>query len=357
MNGDESLHLDYRKRVCEYMLHNRDQFEPFVAALIDESDDETNSNSKKSTKTKHSSKNNNNNNNSNMDAYELYIKNLEKPGTYADNGVLVAFSRLFNLDINIHQLDQPIWTISGAFYNGKKSNQQIRQLHLSYHNGEHYSSIRPKGDRTNNPTNIIVNNNNNNNNYASAATSASFQSSNKNNNNSNNFFETNNLDDYVNDDDFNPEFNQKFNETTQLYNNLNVETIMDSTGCNDVNLILQVLEQNNGDLETAIISLMSKMHLNQEDNNDENENENDESKPNKSTSSKQIKMDKKKDKKSRQMERQRIKILEQREKESAANRNNKDIKSNQIIDLDNNRPDNSNSDYNVLLNNIEKKSI
>ena len=84
-----------------------------------------------------------------------YIKNLEKPGTYADNGVLVAFSRLYYLDINIHQLEQPIWTISGVTV--AKKNQPIRQLHLSYHNGEHYSSIRPKGDRTNNPTNIVVN--------------------------------------------------------------------------------------------------------------------------------------------------------------------------------------------------------
>ncbi len=123
MNGDESLHLEFRRRVCEYMQRNREEFEPFVAALIDDENDDDTKKNKKTSK--------------NMDAFDLYIKNLEKPGTYADNGVLVAFSRLYNLDINIHQLDQPIWTISGIV---AKKNQPVRQLHLSYHNGEHYSS-------------------------------------------------------------------------------------------------------------------------------------------------------------------------------------------------------------------------
>ncbi len=267
INGDESLHLDIRKRVCEYMLRNRDQFEPFVAALIDESDDETNNKHHSKSKKNQASKNNT----ANMDAYELYIKNLEKPGTYADNGVLVAFSRLYNLDINIHQLDQPIWTINGAIINSKKNNQPIRQLHLSYHNGEHYSSIRPKGDRTSNPTNIIVNNNNCSSSSATASFSSNSSSSNNNNNNNNyhlknnsdsNFFDTNNLDDFENDDYFNKDFNQTFNETTEIYNNISVDAIIDSTGCSDVNLILKILDQNNGDLEMTIDSLMSKMQLN-----------------------------------------------------------------------------------------------
>ena len=94
-----------------------------------------------------------------QDAYEKYIKNLEQPGTYADNGCLVAFARLYQVNINIHQLNMPIWTINGTVNGGGGKNRQpIRELHLSYHNGEHYSSIRPIGDRTNLPTNIYMNN-------------------------------------------------------------------------------------------------------------------------------------------------------------------------------------------------------
>ena len=98
MTGNENLHLDYRKRVCQYMRENKEEFEPFVVALIADDEEDNNSNS--------AGKNNNNNNkrgnqaigktrqatrelaNSGKkpDATEKYIRNLEQPGTYADNG-------------------------------------------------------------------------------------------------------------------------------------------------------------------------------------------------------------------------------------------------------------------------------
>ena len=96
MSGNENLHLDYRKRVCQYMRENKEEFEPFVVALIADDEEDNNSNS--------GGKNNNNKSNSNaigktrqatrelansgkkLDATEKYIRNLEQPGTYADNG-------------------------------------------------------------------------------------------------------------------------------------------------------------------------------------------------------------------------------------------------------------------------------
>lgn len=122
-----------------------------------------------------------------LDAYERYIKNLEQPGTYADNGCLVAFARLYQVNINIHQLNMPIWTISGVATMATKA--QPRELHLSYHNGEHYSSIRPIGDRTNTPANILITQNNinhNSENFYDAAC-ASFSISSRNNKNNKNF--------------------------------------------------------------------------------------------------------------------------------------------------------------------------
>lgn len=35
MEGDETHHLEYRKRVCNYMRQNREEFEPFIGLLID----------------------------------------------------------------------------------------------------------------------------------------------------------------------------------------------------------------------------------------------------------------------------------------------------------------------------------
>ncbi|RNA29392.1 OTU domain-containing 3 [Brachionus plicatilis] len=132
MEGNESQHLVYRKQVCQYIRQNRAEFEPFIAALIEEEDGP-----KKPSK---------------LDSFEQYLKSMEQAGTYADNLCLVAFARLNQLNINIHQISLPIWTISGV---NTHLNRSVRELHLSYHNGEHYSSIRPLGDKSKMPTNIF----------------------------------------------------------------------------------------------------------------------------------------------------------------------------------------------------------
>jgi OTU domain-containing protein 3 len=133
LEGAEGQHLEYRRRVCQYIRQNRDEFEPFIAALIEDDDADNKAEKKKP--------------NRRLDAFDNYIRNLETPGTYADNGCLVAFARLYQVTINIHQLDLPIWTIQGV-------NPSKKNLHLAYHNGEHYSSIRRQGDTSNTPTEI-----------------------------------------------------------------------------------------------------------------------------------------------------------------------------------------------------------
>lgn len=114
MYGNESAHVEFRKRVCQYMRNNRDEFEPFVAALIDDDEEEEQQQSngggeivnriKRSTFL-----------NKKLDAFEKYIKNLEQPGTYADNGCLVAFARLYQVNINIHQLNM-VSQISAQYF-------------------------------------------------------------------------------------------------------------------------------------------------------------------------------------------------------------------------------------------------
>lgn len=142
LEGTEDQHLDYRKRVCQYIRQNRDQFEPFIAALVEDAA-EVDLNGKSENKKK---------SNKRLDAFDNYIKNLETAGTYADNGCLVAFARLYQVTINIHQLDLPIWTIQGLEGKSKKN------LHLAYHNNEHYSSVRRQGDLTSTPTEINFDN-------------------------------------------------------------------------------------------------------------------------------------------------------------------------------------------------------
>ena len=75
-----------------------------------------------------------------------YTARLRKMGTHAGNDAIVAFAKLHDLSVIIHQLDQPILTISGA-----NVLETAQELHIAYHNREHYSSVRRIEARTTTP--------------------------------------------------------------------------------------------------------------------------------------------------------------------------------------------------------------
>ena len=79
-------------------------------------------------------------------SFDSYTARLRKMGTHAGNDAIVAFAKLHDLSVIIHQLDQPILTISGA-----KVVETAQELHIAYHNGEHYSSVRRIEARTTTP--------------------------------------------------------------------------------------------------------------------------------------------------------------------------------------------------------------
>jgi len=55
------------------------------------------------------------------------------------NDSIVAFSRLRGLSVVIHQLNAPLWRV------GEGENYS-RELHISFHNGDHYNSVRRMGE-------------------------------------------------------------------------------------------------------------------------------------------------------------------------------------------------------------------
>ncbi len=83
--------------------------------------------------------------------YVFSVDNLSRLGTYAGQDALVAFARLHRVSIMIHQLNSPLWLIEGG------DGGCDGELHLSYHNGEHYSSVRRVGDCTDEPAQIRLN--------------------------------------------------------------------------------------------------------------------------------------------------------------------------------------------------------
>ena len=76
-------------------------------------------------------------------------------GTYGGNDSIVAFARLHKLTVVIHQLDSPAWEVHGETADGKPASKSlVRQLHISYHNGDHYASVRSVNDNSDSPANV-----------------------------------------------------------------------------------------------------------------------------------------------------------------------------------------------------------
>lgn len=97
LNGVGS-HLDVRKRAIQFMVMNREDFEPFLE------DDEK---------------------------WDDYITRMSKDGSWGGHLELTALSRVFEIDITIHHLGLPRFELKTG-YDGKPRKVEF---HISYHDG------------------------------------------------------------------------------------------------------------------------------------------------------------------------------------------------------------------------------
>ncbi|XP_062449063.1 OTU domain-containing protein 3 [Rhea pennata] len=107
LEGHSRNHLKHRQETVDYMIKQREDFEPFVEDDV---------------------------------PFEKHVTNLAKPGTFAGNDAIVAFARNHQMNVVIHQPNAPLWQIRGT----DKSN--ARELHIAYRYGEHYDSVRRIND-------------------------------------------------------------------------------------------------------------------------------------------------------------------------------------------------------------------
>lgn len=159
----QKLHGRLRNETVKYMLKNKEDFEPFFA-----SDEGL--------------------------TFDRHLDLLSEDGTYAGNDAIVAFARRYEVVVVIHQLNEALWKIGeekksttptsssekekAELHNSKpakhyqdrepaKSNKSLskrmKQLHISYHNGDHYNSVRRIGDfgitgggAANKPANVYI---------------------------------------------------------------------------------------------------------------------------------------------------------------------------------------------------------
>ncbi|NXI94182.1 OTUD3 protein, partial [Psophia crepitans] len=112
LEGHSRNHLRHRQETVDYMIKQREDFEPFVEDDV---------------------------------PFEKHVTNLAKPGTFAGNDAIVAFARNNQMNVVIHQLNAPLWQIRGTDKNN------VRELHIAYRYGEHYDSVRRIDDDSETP--------------------------------------------------------------------------------------------------------------------------------------------------------------------------------------------------------------
>jgi len=118
LDGDENVHEKYRDLAVSYISKNKWYFSMF---LMD---------------------------NENIDTY---IKNMSEDGKWGGHFELVALSSVLNVKFCIHMKDKEPTIVKS----NEKDLKGVKVVHLAYHVGEHYSSVRRIGDNAKAPAKDI----------------------------------------------------------------------------------------------------------------------------------------------------------------------------------------------------------
>nr|XP_012295610.1 OTU domain-containing protein 3 [Aotus nancymaae] len=199
LEGHSRNHLKHRQETVDYMIKQREDFEPFVEDDI---------------------------------PFEKHVASLAKPGTFAGNDAIVAFARNHQLNVVIHQLNAPLWQIRGT------DKSSVRELHIAYRYGEHYDSVRRINDNSEAPAHLQTD----------------FQMLHQDESNKREKIKIKGVD---SEDDLRDEVEDA------------VQKVCNATGCSDFNLIVQNLEAENYNIESAIIAML-QMNQGKRNNAEEN---------------------------------------------------------------------------------------
>ncbi|XP_047421332.1 OTU domain-containing protein 3 isoform X2 [Sciurus carolinensis] len=186
LEGHSRNHLKHRQETVDYMIKQREDFEPFVEDDI---------------------------------PFEKHVASLAKPGTFAGNDAIVAFARNHQLNVVIHQLNAPLWQIRGT------DKSSVRELHIAYRYGEHYDSVRRINDNSEAPARLQTD----------------FQMIHQDESNKREKIKTKGV-------DFEDDLKDEVEDA--------VQKVCNATGCSDFDLIVQNLEAENYNIESAIIAML-----------------------------------------------------------------------------------------------------
>lgn len=182
LEGNEGEHIKYRNMVVQYILSNRENFEPFI-------EDEV--------------------------PFDEYCQSMIKDGTWAGNLELQAASLVFKRNICIHRANYPRWYISNF------NDRETTMIHLSYHDGEHYNSVRLQDDSCEGPAKPIV--------IKVDANVSAFNNDKKATSNE-----------------------SKSPSSKNTFDSESIKLVVLGTGCENINKVREVLQEVDGDVDSAI---------------------------------------------------------------------------------------------------------
>ncbi|KAM0948505.1 putative ubiquitinyl hydrolase 1 [Dioscorea sansibarensis] len=192
LEGNEEQHAKYRHMVVQYILNHREEFEPFIADNV---------------------------------PFDKYCHSMEKHGTWAGHMELQAASLVTGVNICIHRAMSPRWYIRNF------QGQEAKMIHLSYHHGKHYNSVRLREDSCEGPPRQII---------IKADSDISV-----------------------------PSHNEKVPACQKFVSgNVSVKMVMAGIGCENFDKAEQVLQEFGGDVDAAIEFLIAEQETKESENDD-----------------------------------------------------------------------------------------
>ena len=117
----------FRQRVCEHIEAHEDELSCFMTFGESEEEEDTD--------------------------FEAYVARMRSDGEWAGQVELIAAAQALRVHIVVHQLEYPSYRIecrtgsqaASGQAKGGSGLKELREIHVSYHDGEHYNSVHPIG--------------------------------------------------------------------------------------------------------------------------------------------------------------------------------------------------------------------
>jgi len=117
LENNEHNYALYRQHICEHLRTHEHEFSPFMSFGESEEEEDTD--------------------------FSAYVERMSTDGEWAGQVELIAAAQALHVNIVVHQHEHPSYRIECGLEPPKAKSP--REIHVSYHDGEHYNSVHRQG--------------------------------------------------------------------------------------------------------------------------------------------------------------------------------------------------------------------